>query len=542
MDFSFSISFGNSDSTVYEKAIEYASEFEHYTPIGPNSKLNIVETGNKEVLAKYDIFQKLINTIGDWKSAVVSFGNKEIDPVSFFIKIKDIAECSLGYMEAKNQEVYCDDKNPGCWGCRQLFGMILNQSEAPYNKNTKYWYQYGAFKNKTTWIINKEEITRVLTDIVDRRSIDFCPIFKHSFFRKYVASLPSSMDVSDTEHWGMVYLDETLSTDKQWQPINIYHKTSLPSEAKVKKTTGKDFEQIGSAIKETKSGKPSEIKKLRNIPEITFDDIGGIDDIIQKIREVIELPFKQPDLYNHLGVKPYRGIMLWGEPGNGKTLIAKAIANEVKAHFIPVGGPDILNKNFGESEKNLRDIFEEARELQPSIIFFDEIDSIAQSRLAGETSKWYATVVNQLMSLLDGIKEFGNVTVLASTNRPDLLDSALLRPGRFDYILEVKKPNLPGCKKVLDIATRGMPLADDVDLFSFAESVVGYSAAQITFIAKEAAMVALRRTIDIKSIITEDKIVTDFSHIEVKRSDFLSALIILKWNSKYVNKTYSLKV
>jgi len=362
------------------------------------------------------------------------------------------------------------------------------------------------------------------------------------FYRKYVVELPNSVDTTDTQNWGLIYLDEVLSNDKQWKPINIYHKILSSAPEIDLKETVKNNDRIDSNKRAEEISKRTEYNKQRYIPEITFDDIGGIEDIIQKIREVIELPFKQPDLYEHLGVKPYRGVMLWGEPGNGKTLIAKAIANEVRAHFIPVGGPDILDKNFGQSERNLRDIFEEARDMQPSIIFFDEIDSIAQSRLAGESSKWYATVVNQLMSLMDGMKEFGNVTVLASTNRPDLLDTALLRPGRFDYILEVKKPNLPGCKKVLDIATKGMPLADDVDLFSFAESVVGYSAAQITFIAKEAAMVALRRTIDIKSIITEDKIVKDFSHVEVKRSDFLSALIILKWNSKYVNKTYSLKV
>lgn len=542
MDFNFSIHFGLSKSPEYENAIEYASKFDKFTPIGNDSKQNLIETDNKEVLEKYDIFQKLINTIEDWESAGVSFAQTELDPGSFFMKIKDIADCYLGYINADDKALYCDDKCADCWGCRQLNGIVLRHRDTHYNKNYKYWYQYGAFTNKTNWKIDKEELSRILSDIVEKKSIDFCPIFKHVFFRKYVVDLPNAVDVSDTDNWSLVYLDEILSTDRQWKPINISHNilSSAPEidlKATVKNNDKVDAKKISEEI-----SKRTELNKQRHIPDITFDDIGGIEDIIQKIREVIELPFKQPDLYEHLGVKPYRGIMLWGEPGNGKTLIAKAIANEVRAHFIPVGGPDILDKNFGQSERNLRDIFEEARDMQPSIIFFDEIDSIAQSRLAGESSKWYATVVNQLMSLMDGMKEFGNVTVLASTNRPDLLDTALLRPGRFDYILEVKKPNLPGCKKVLDIATKGMPLADDVDLFSFAESVVGYSAAQITFIAKEAAMVALRRTIDIKSIITEDKIVKDFSHVEVKRSDFLSALIILKWNSKYVNKTYSLKV
>ena len=285
----------------------------------------------------------------------------------------------------------------------------------------------------------------------------------------------------------------------------------------------------------------SDAKYLRQVPHTTFADVGGVDEIIQNIRIMIELPIIKPELFDHLGVQPYRGILLWGDPGNGKTLIAKAIAHEVNAHFIPVAGPDILNKNFGQSEQNLRDIFEEAREFQPSIIFIDEIDSIAQTRLSGESSKWYATLVNQLLSLMDGIRGFGNVTVIASTNRPDLLDTALLRPGRFDYKLEIKKPNLPGCKKVLEIATRGMPLADDVDLFAYSESVVGYSAAEITFLAKEAAMVALRKAIETNTISMHDKSQTDFSSLKITMSDLKAAVHMLKWHRRYVSLTYSLK-
>ncbi|MDY0152935.1 MAG: AAA family ATPase, partial [Candidatus Cloacimonas sp.] len=221
---------------------------------------------------------------------------------------------------------------------------------------------------------------------------------------------------------------------------------------------------------------------------------------------------------------------------------AKAIAHEVNAHFIPISGPDILNKNFGQSEQNLRDIFEEAREFQPSVIFIDEIDSIAQTRLSGESSKWYSTLVNQLLALMDGISDYGNVTVLASTNRPDLLDAALLRPGRFDYKLEIKKPNLPACKKIIEIATRNMPLADDVDLFSFSESAVGYSAAEITFLAKEAAMVRLRKAIEAKQFsLDDDSAEEDYSFLQVTMADFNSALHTLKWQRHYVNITYSLK-
>ena len=539
MDFKFSIHFTKSASTEYKTAVEYASLFEKFTPPKPGSHINIVETNNQEVLAKYDVFQKLIGTIGDWESAVILFQDQEFDVLSFLNNIAAIADCALCCMKSENESQYCT-ANSNCWGCRQLNGIVLHHSEHPYNDHTKYWYQYGAFKTKTSWAINKEEITQALSAIVEKKRIDFCPVFQNVFFRKIVAALPSDIDTTDTKNWGKLYLDESLSIEKQWDAINIYHKILHSLQTKAGITVKKDADAANSKANEHNI-KLSQNENLRYIPETSFKDIAGIDTIIQNIRTVIELPIKKPELYDYMGVKPYRGILLWGEPGNGKTLIAKAIAHEVKGHFIGMGGPDILNKNFGESEKKLRDIFNEARQLQPSIIFIDEIDSIAQTRMAGESSKWYGTVVNQLMSLMDGINEFGNVTIIASTNRPDLLDPALLRPGRFDYKVEVKKPNLPACKKVLEIATRGMPLAKDIDLFTFAESVVGFSAAEITFIAKEAAMSAIRRTIDIKSIINDDYTSSDFSHIEIISPDFFNALLILKANAKYGNKMYSLK-
>jgi transitional endoplasmic reticulum ATPase len=533
MDFNLSIYFAASKTPDYNTVIEYATLFEGFSPAGSGTKLNVIQTTNHEILAKYDAFQQLMRAIGGMKSAGITFRGIETDPLSFSRNTRDIVECYLGHQNAENKAEYCS-ADPHCWGCRQLKGIILRQDLVPYNENARYWYQYGAFVNKKTWRINKEELTQALTEIVENKSIDFCPAFQFAFFRRLVAELPATLDLTDTKNWGEIYAEEIVSDMRKWQPVNVYYKSTVTA------APAKDAVKAASAAQATRD-RISENRHLRNIPETSFDDIGGIEDIIQNIREVIELPIKRPEIYDHLGIRPYRGILLWGEPGNGKTLIAKAIAHEVNAHFIPIAGPDILNKSFGESEKNLRDIFFEAMELQPSVIFIDEIDSIAQDRLAGEASKWYATVVNQLLALMDGVKEFGNVTVLASTNRPDLLDPALLRPGRFDYKLEVRRPNLYGCKKILEIATRDMPLDKDVDLFAFAEIVLGYSAAEITFIAREAALVALRRSVDVKSVIKEDETEKDYSHIIVKRADFLSALVTLKKYYKYTNKTYTLK-
>ncbi len=536
MDFNFTIQFSQSRSSEYDRAAGFASGFDKFTPVGADSEFNRVETDNHEVLDKFDLFQELMATIANWKIAKVIYRSSVVEPAAFFQSVKNTAECYQGFALSKHQTGYCQEGKADCWGCRQLSGIVLHHDAAPFDERSRYWYRFGEFTSKSVWTINKETLTQALINISELKRVDFCPIFQFSFFRRLIAALPTAIDASDTGKWGKVYLEETVSDVRQWKAINIYHKVSSAPADKPQRILVRDKPYPAKP-----TPKPPLGEKLRQIPETTFEDIGGISDIIQLIREVIELPIKRPELYDYLGIRPYRGILLWGEPGNGKTLIAKAIAHEVKAHFIPIIGPDILNKSFGESEKNLRAIFGEASRLQPAIIFFDEIDSIAQSRLAGETTKWYATVVNQLLSLMDGIREFGNVTVIASTNRPDLLDPALMRQGRFDYKLEVKKPNLHGCLEVLQVATRGMPLADDVDLFALAEAVIGLSAAEITFIAKEAALIALRRTVDVNSMISGEKADFDLSRLYVKWSDFISSVVILKRNTKYTNKTYSLK-
>ncbi len=198
------------------------------------------------------------------------------------------------------------------------------------------------------------------------------------------------------------------------------------------------------------------------IPEVTYEDIGGLSDAIQKIREMVELPLKHPELFERLGIEPPKGVLLYGPPGTGKTLLAKAVANEANAHFIAINGPEIMSKFYGESEERLREIFKEAEENAPAIIFIDEIDAIAPKReeVVGEVEK---RVVSQLLTLMDGLKSRGKVIVIAATNRPDALDPALRRPGRFDREIEVGVPDKKGRKEILQIHTRSMPLEPDYD-------------------------------------------------------------------------------
>ena len=229
-----------------------------------------------------------------------------------------------------------------------------------------------------------------------------------------------------------------------------------------------------------------------SVPRITYDDLGGLKNEVQKIREMVELPMRHPELFEKLGVEAPKGVLLYGPPGTGKTLLAKAVAGETNSHFISLSGPEIMGKYYGESEERLRDIFKQAEESAPSIIFIDEIDSIAPKReeVTGEVEK---RIVSQLLTLMDGMKSRGKVVVIAATNRPDSLDPAIRRPGRFDREIEIGIPDEAGRKEILDIHTRGMPLDDKVNLDQIAKVTHGFVGADLEILAKEAGMRSLRR-------------------------------------------------
>ncbi|MEM0215599.1 MAG: CDC48 family AAA ATPase [Archaeoglobaceae archaeon] len=267
--------------------------------------------------------------------------------------------------------------------------------------------------------------------------------------------------------------------------------------------------------------KPAEEVK-RAVPNVTYEDIGGLKRELRLVREMIELPLKHPELFQRLGIEPPKGVLLYGPPGTGKTLIAKAVANEVDAHFISISGPEIMSKFYGESEQRLREIFEEAKQNAPSIIFIDEIDSIAPKReeVTGEVER---RVVAQLLALMDGLESRGQVIVIAATNRPDAIDPALRRPGRFDREIEIGVPDRDGRKEILEIHTRKMPLAEDVNLDELADATNGFVGADLEALCKEAAMHALRRVlpeIDIEKEIPSEVI----ENLKVTREDFIEAL------------------
>ena len=260
-----------------------------------------------------------------------------------------------------------------------------------------------------------------------------------------------------------------------------------------------------------------------SVPRITYDDLGGLKKEVQKIREMVELPMRHPELFEKLGIEAPKGVLLYGPPGTGKTLLAKAVAGETNSHFTAISGPEIMGKYYGESEERLREIFKQAEENTPSIVFIDEIDSIAPKRdeVTGEVEK---RIVSQLLTLMDGMKSRGKVVVIAATNRPDSIDPALRRPGRFDREIEIGIPDEEGRLEILQIHTRGMPVDEKIDLKQFARVTHGFVGADLESLAKEAAMRSLRRILpDID--LQQEKISAEIlQKIKISEDDFKEAL------------------
>jgi transitional endoplasmic reticulum ATPase len=281
--------------------------------------------------------------------------------------------------------------------------------------------------------------------------------------------------------------------------INLQGDEELPQELLEKLIiTQTDFTEALKVVR------PSALREvLIEVPNVVFEDIGGLLDVKQELEEAVEWPLKHKEAFSRLGVKPPKGVLMYGPPGTGKTLLAKAVAHESEANFILVKGPELLSKWVGESEKAVRKIFEKARQTSPTIIFFDEIDSLAPRRGMNSDSNVTERVVNQLLTEMDGLQELNDIVIIAATNRPDIMDTALLRPGRFDRIIHVSVPDKKSRKMIFEVHLKGMPLAKDVDINRLVDRTEGYVGADIEAICREAAILALREDIKTKEVSEE---------------------------------------
>jgi transitional endoplasmic reticulum ATPase len=347
------------------------------------------------------------------------------------------------------------------------------------------------------------------------------------YVRRVKTTKAEQIVLSPTEELNVVGLEEHLPdllegrvvTRGDTIPVNMMgHKigfmvtTIIPTNGPAIIGTGTEF-AIGSVPKTGAKG----------IPRVNYEDIGGLRNEIQKVREMIELPMRHPEIFDRIGIEAPRGVLLYGPPGTGKTLLAKAVANETNANFYSIGGPEIMSKFYGESEERLRETFKQAQENAPSIIFIDEIDSIAPKReeVSGDVEK---RVVSQLLTLMDGLESRGKVVVIGATNRPDALDPALRRPGRFDREIEIGIPDQNGRSEILEIHTRGMPLTQDINLESIAKITHGFVGADLEAVCREAAMRSLRRVLP-EINLEESKIpIETLNKIKITWEDFENAL------------------
>ncbi len=311
---------------------------------------------------------------------------------------------------------------------------------------------------------------------------------------KYLASITHGFVGADLE---ALCKEAAMSVLRKLIPeINVKEEGPLPEQLLQKiKVTKTNFEEA------LKNVVPSAMREvLIETPQIKWSDIGGLDYVKQVIKEAVEWPLKYSDAFSQMGIKPSRGILLYGPPGCGKTMLAKAIANESEANFISVKGPAVFSKWVGESEKSIRELFRKARQVSPAIIFFYEIDAIAPKRGYDAGTRVTEQVVNQLLVEMDGLEDLKDVVVIAGTNRPDIIDTALLRPGRFDKMVYIPPPDVKAREQIFKVHMKKMPLEEDVSVESLAEKTDGFSGADIEAVCREAAMSALRKDIDSKKL------------------------------------------
>ncbi len=519
MDMLVEVEFGRSTSSQYHRALDVLQRFGNVELISTGNSVNRATLGPDGFKLHYTDLEELWGIIKNWKSSKLTYNGQP----AFIHSLREffrILECCKRRAASERGDKHCmlDDVTPG-WGCRFLRSVFPGIPEHRYSLpgNGRPWFEFGSFSAPTVWAVDKDRIQRVLFGEANSKGLELCEYYSQESIQRQVQELPDEIDTAlDNSRWAVKYERSVDGSVLKERPIAIEPKTWESAASR----SGVDwkFSLFGDDPAQSE-------ERVRFIPETRFSDLGGIDSIVDKVREVIEVPLKHPELFEKLGIKPHRGILLHGVPGCGKTLIAKAIANEIQAHFIPIRGPELYSKWVGQSESNLRSVFEEAREFQPSVIFFDEIDSVAQIRSSEESVRFQATFVNQLLTLMDGIDTYGDICVIASTNRPELLDPALLRPGRFDYSLEVEKPTLQGCLSIFRIHTRKMPMQSTFDIERFAQKLLGLTGAEIAFVAREGAYNCLRRSLDFTGLLTRDSLDNNaLESLLVVEKDFQSAL------------------
>lgn len=444
--------------------------------------------------ADIDRYQALMDIAGGWKGTSVAIDGTSVDADG----IGRLIDCYRGCCGAGDRCGYCRGSEVTATAIgpvQQLFPCrLVPISESNYLG----WFLYGRMAGDYVYMVDKARLREKVYQYLRRHLAIHCPAFDREAVDRTIADLPEKIDPRKDRNW--VYRHGWVNG--RYRVVGVEKRQQ--GQGGGGRAAGEPDAPDAAAIRlgELGQGGPASAVHERDIPAVRYADIGGIDAQIKRLRETVELPLRYPELFEHLGITPHRGLLLYGPPGTGKTMLAKALANEAKAHFIFVNGPEIISKFHGESEQNLRNLFAEAKQMAPSVILFDEIDSIAPDR-ATVSQNFEAVLVSQLLSLMDGLIDRGQVVVIGTTNRPDNVDPALKRPGRLDFQMEIGLPDEQGRLAILRIHGGRMPLTAGVDLEVIATRTPNFAGADIAALCREAGLECVRDLIDITSLTAE---------------------------------------
>ncbi|MGE5599517.1 MAG: ATP-binding protein [Bacteroidota bacterium] len=423
----------------------------------------------------------------NWESTTIEVDGRLLVPR----QMREVMACYKACLKSDDPQEFCRrSTKDNLFPCRAI---LVDET------NEHGWFRHGHLENGAL-IVDKGKIARLIRAQLDRQCHSLCPLLRRNELESILAELPSRIDPSKDEGWE--YRHDWRNGRLVRVGVQKIGAGRLPAPPEPAQAAAETGAKQGSR---------------RYVPDVTYAQVGGLKSQLQLVRETIELPLRHPEVFQHLGITPNRGVLLWGPPGTGKTLIAKAVANQCQAHLGIVRGPEVKSKWHGQSESNLRDIFEEARTNAPAIILFDEIDALVPNR-ATLNHDVNVSIVSQLLTLMDGIEERGQVLIVGTTNRPEAIDPAFRRPGRFDLEIEIGLPDDEALREILAIHTARMPLDADVDLDRLVPPLRGLTGADVAALCKEAALICLRERIKFDR---DDLVVTgDLGELRVNNLHF----------------------
>jgi transitional endoplasmic reticulum ATPase len=478
------ITFGWSSSPNYLRAVELAQSFRGYTASGAGKTL-IHQVQTPVSLAKdspWDKLQLLLQLVAAWRSTRLRLAGQPVRFWRLCFQVAQVKACYARKLQLHAGPGYCSGQNAPSdevthFGCRWSQGV--SPQLRPWSPSSqRSWIGFGTLSvQRDRFQVDKEAIFQALQAETQRHVCVYCPAFHWYQVRNQIDRLPDALPLGPDSPFELKYSD----LDRN-QPLGIRLKTP----------PGHDPGGLSwrPAPAQVEPGSPPR----RQVPHVRYADVAGQEAALAAVRSVVELPLTHPEYFQTLGVQPQSGILLYGPPGNGKTLLAKAVASESKAHFEVINGPEILSKWLGQSEARLRQVFQHARQLVPSVVLIDELDSLAPRR-EGLCQQHDVQILAQLLVLLDGLEERGQVAVIATTNRIEAIDPALRRPGRFDYHIEVPSPDARGRLAMLRVHLAKLKVGKQLDLKWLVEQTAGFSGAELAALCREAGLVAVLRGI-----------------------------------------------